>query len=1854
MANGTKVGELVVDVDGNIAGLRTEMRSAVGVVKATADDIQAKANAMKAGMDSVISPIKSITGMLGPLAAGFGAILSINAFSNLINQTAEAAGKLHDLSMATGISVENLSAMASVGKLSDISLDQIASTANKMSKNIAVASEESKGAAGALRALNIDLGTFKKMSPDEQMLAVAKAMDNFADGGGKSAAAMAIMGKEGAAMIPFMKDLAASGELNARITKEQAAMADNYGDNLVKIRGASEAWKKQLALSMLPVMEEVTGAWLAATNSNDGLGGSIKRLSADGTFTTWARNAVIGVSYLVDVGHGLLSLLPMIGKGIAGMAAMGSAAFGAIYDAYLKIKEGDLSGAWDSLKSGANQVRVVAQETGQDIASIWNQDLLGAKIRKGMEEVRAARKEAGEAGKPQVDTSKFSVDGDEETKATKAKISAYDNLIKTINEKIAVQSQELESGQALTDAEKLASKVMVEIRDGVLKLTDSEKTHLGALLEKLLLEEKSNTTRKETLKLGADLLKSGADQIKSLDAQIEAAIKQNEEIGLTKEQIDQLAVSRLSMAAAADEELAANLRVGANYAGDLKDAYLEYANSLDEAAKKKRELASIRTDSAERQSAFDEEKRQMAERVSFWESLDKTAHDTFVSMWDSSKDAAQRMKDTFKNVFFDYVYQAGKNIAINVALKMSGGESGTSGSSGSSSMVSAGKTLWDSFSNASSVGGGISNFLGSSLGSLGSLLGSQSISAFASGLSGTAAGTIAGAGPTLAGSATGLGSLSSAAGIGEGFGVLATGAEAGSAAGAAGMGAGISSALAAIPVWGWAALAAAAVAAKFGGGKDRVLGDQSVSGTLGTNDISRNVNWTKDGGWFHGDSAGTWNYNLANSTAVASNGQSYQDAANLGNDQALLAQLNATYDAVKKSTVEFATALGINADSIAARKDSMRFDLGKTQEENAAAMRTMFGGIADQMASDLLPNFSEFAAVGETSSQTLSRLALEYKATDEAYAAMGKTFASTGLESIKAREEFLAMNGGIGLMQQNMQVYNQMMLSDAERLAPVQEALHKRMVELGFGAVTTWEGFKDLVTGLDRTKVEQAALYIELMKLAPAFQQVAQSAGSILGGVESARIAVEGAQHTYQAALNAVSEGLQQASQRANSARQAELSVQQRISTAYFSAQDAVASAQQRIIDLNREAADSMTDYASNLRSFIAGLSGSTTGKSLASARSEFLTTADAAKNGDALARERLTSVAQKFLQLSEKRSATGFDYTRDEAMVKSMLGDIADTLDKKVADMNLPKLTDPMQTATADLAIAQARLADYAQLAQATGSSMDRSLISVSDSVVSLLGEYRQTHADNVRAQNDYATAQQMASGLLTTAQSSQAGFLGLLDQALSAKSALIKSQADLSAAILKVADSSSASSDEFVKSLGLTGESAALLSKAMAEANLSTEAYKALMASTGLTAVQLATELTKSGASAADMAVILARAGLDGGRFIDRLAAAGITVDGFAAQMLTGGLGAEQLAVIFGVSHASAASFANAMGAPGTAAHTLAQTLLESSVSTSEYQLDLQRAGVSAQSFEAVLGKAGLSTQEFDDLVGLSGISVKALIAALGTSDTGLQGAALISGVSLQKFIAASDSAGLTVGGFNDLLSRNGLTATSWDGLKSLTNSDSGLLAEYLNLAAESSLSLPTALDTLSASSVAMADLMSKFQLPQIDISASWTGGITGQGGAGSLNQQIVESWYKTNVNANKSPDLQGIAYWVSEIEKSGLIAAKTAFADSVATNSGTKAVDIKDFGNGYLTPAQPEVITARAYSPPPMVGGGGTSSASNNAELVAEIRRLREDVKELQKVAEVGNQNVKKTYDVLNYVTQGGNAMRTEAIK
>lgn len=239
-------GTLEIQLLADLARLQQDMDKATGLVGRASDKIEAVVGgAMKA---------------LGALGIG----LSVGAITTWANNVLDAAGAIHDLATQTGASVESLSRFQEIGRTSGTTADTIAAAMGRLAKNTALSDDESKLAALSLKAMGVEFDTFRKMKPDEQLLTVARALDQYEDGAGKSAIAQALMGKEGAKLLPFLKDLATDTDTAAVLTAKQAAAADELGDKMTALKARVQGAAAGFALDLLPALDKITGLFVPA------------------------------------------------------------------------------------------------------------------------------------------------------------------------------------------------------------------------------------------------------------------------------------------------------------------------------------------------------------------------------------------------------------------------------------------------------------------------------------------------------------------------------------------------------------------------------------------------------------------------------------------------------------------------------------------------------------------------------------------------------------------------------------------------------------------------------------------------------------------------------------------------------------------------------------------------------------------------------------------------------------------------------------------------------------------------------------------------------------------------------------------------------------------------------------------------------------------------------------------------------------------------------------------------------------------------------------------------------------------------------------------------------------------------------------------------------------------------------------------------------------------------------------------------------------------------------------------------------------------------------------------------------
>lgn len=237
--------------------------------------------------------------------------------------------------------------------------------------------------------------------------------------------------------------------------------------------------------------------------------------------------------------------------------------------------------------------------------------------------------------------------------------------------------------------------------------------------------------------------------------------------------------------------------------------------------------------------------------------------------------------------------------------------------------------------------------------------------------------------------------------------------------------------------------------------------------------------------------------NASQYTAVKTSGGWFRGDSHDTVSSALGADANAQITAVIKSLADSVQAagslLGLSEDEFTTKLNSFVVDIGKVSlkdlkgDDLQKALESVFSKVGDDMAQFAVGGLQQFQKVGEGYLETLVRVGSDYAKLDASLTSIGKTFGTTGLQSIAARESLIELVGGIDELQSKASSYAENFLTQAQRLAPVQKYVSDELAKLNLSWVDTRAKFAQVVTGLDLTTEAGRNTYATLMGLSEAF-----------------------------------------------------------------------------------------------------------------------------------------------------------------------------------------------------------------------------------------------------------------------------------------------------------------------------------------------------------------------------------------------------------------------------------------------------------------------------------------------------------------------------------------------------------------------------------------------------------------------------------------------------------------------------------------------------------------------------------------------------------------------------------------------
>lgn len=345
------------------------LRVALGLDSA---QFQAGARAAQSRMQALGRSMRGIS--VGMAAAGVGLALAMKGQLN----AADAAG---EMAQQIGISVEDLTRLRHVAKMSGTSVSGMETGVRQLARAMAAGSPAIKGLGVEVRDANGELRPTVDVMED-----IAAKFAAMPDGAEKTARAMKIFGKGGAEMIPILNQgktgmqalMAEADRLGITISQETSDAASNFNDNLTRLKGTMGGLLNVIVASLAPTLEKLSDWAVRAAAGFQNLSEPVKKIAAGmgllliaafplglslGVLAPLARAAAVAFGLLtgaIKLMSAAILAHPFVALGVAAVAA-------AVWIWYNWdwLKE-QFAALWVDIKTKASEAWAVVKQAGAD------------------------------------------------------------------------------------------------------------------------------------------------------------------------------------------------------------------------------------------------------------------------------------------------------------------------------------------------------------------------------------------------------------------------------------------------------------------------------------------------------------------------------------------------------------------------------------------------------------------------------------------------------------------------------------------------------------------------------------------------------------------------------------------------------------------------------------------------------------------------------------------------------------------------------------------------------------------------------------------------------------------------------------------------------------------------------------------------------------------------------------------------------------------------------------------------------------------------------------------------------------------------------------------------------------------------------------------------------------------------------------------------------------------------------------------------------------------------------------------------------------------------------------------------
>jgi len=290
------------------------IRAGKAFVELFADDTPL-ARALRASQNRLENWGKSVTAAgKATFAAGAAALVPLGlATKSFVDQ----GSALDDMANRTGAGVESLATLGYAAERTGASIEDLEKGLVKTQKTVVEAGQGGKGAATALGRLGLTASALAALSPEDQFREIARSISAIPDPAQRTAAAMAVWGKSGAALLPLANEFGLleqrARDLGVAMSEEDVSAAAQLGDSLDDLKAVAKSATAAIGSALAPALTTAANAAITAT------AGIVK----------WIRENKQAVVIVATVALGLAavgSVLLVVGGLFSALAAIAGAA----------------------------------------------------------------------------------------------------------------------------------------------------------------------------------------------------------------------------------------------------------------------------------------------------------------------------------------------------------------------------------------------------------------------------------------------------------------------------------------------------------------------------------------------------------------------------------------------------------------------------------------------------------------------------------------------------------------------------------------------------------------------------------------------------------------------------------------------------------------------------------------------------------------------------------------------------------------------------------------------------------------------------------------------------------------------------------------------------------------------------------------------------------------------------------------------------------------------------------------------------------------------------------------------------------------------------------------------------------------------------------------------------------------------------------------------------------------------------------------------------------------------------------------------------------------------------------------